>query len=83
MYFLSSGVKGLIPNIGKPRLLKHQTRLGGYGLRASLQDIYLNTEAGIGCTGGKHGMETDETGINWIHIVFNHGVSIGISREYL
>ena len=63
--------------------VKYQTRLGGftYELRASLQDIYLNTEAGPIMP--SQGMKTDKTGINRLHLVFNHGASIGISREYL
>ena len=65
------------------RLLEHQTRLGGfaYELRASLQDIYLNTEAGHKIL--SQGMKTDKTGIERLHLVPNHGAFIGISREYL
>ena len=63
--------------------VKRQTRLGGfaYELRASPQDIYLNTEAGP--TMPSQGMNTDKTGINRLHLVPNHGVLIVISREYL
>ena len=65
--------------------VKHQARLGGlaYELRASLQDIYLNTEAGPKITILTQGMKTDEADINRLHLVPNHGVAIGISREYL
>ena len=65
------------------RLLKHQTRLGGfaYELRASLQDIYLNIEEGKGIP--SQGIKTDKPGIERLHLVPNHGASIGISREYL
>ena len=63
--------------------VKHQTRCGGFAseLRASLQDIYLNTEARPTRCG--QGIKTDKSGINRLHLVPNYGVVINISREYL
>ena len=63
--------------------VKHQTRLGGFAseLRASLQDIYLNTEAGPIMP--IQGIKTDKSGINRLHLVPYYGVLINISREYL
>ena len=64
--------------------VKRQTRLGGfaYELRASPQDIYLNTEAGPTLMTSQ-GMKTDEADIKRLHLVPNHGGGIGISKECL